>query len=185
MDRGVHIELTSAGCRVAGEQGLRRQDGCPAACAGHPGGDQEAVGRGTAVRQARQGAALSGSASRVESWNSRSSAGQAAVFEEEASLADGGMRPRARSRSCRARVQRSQSPSLTDSSEFGAGRSRIVRGGPGTYRRWRTVSIMRCTLSGLASGVMPWPRLKTCGPAWNAFRIERVSRMRASPPATR
>jgi protein-tyrosine-phosphatase len=39
----------------------------------------------------------------------------------------------------------------------------------------RTVSIISCTLSGLASGVMPWPRLKICGPLEKACTTCRVS----------
>ena len=45
----------AGGGRVAGRQGLRRQDGRAAARPGDPGAHQEAAGRGAAVRQARQG----------------------------------------------------------------------------------------------------------------------------------
>jgi ATP-dependent Clp protease ATP-binding subunit ClpA len=55
MDRNVTIELTKPGRRMAGRQGLRRQDGRPPAGPRDPGAHQEAAGRGAAVRQARQG----------------------------------------------------------------------------------------------------------------------------------
>lgn len=48
----------------------------------------------------------------------------------------------------------------------------------------RTVSIMRETLSGLASGVMPWPRLKICGPPLKASTTRRVASISAWPPVT-
>ena len=48
MDRNVQIELTPRGGRVAGRQGLRRQDGRAPARPGDPGAHQEAAGRGAA-----------------------------------------------------------------------------------------------------------------------------------------
>jgi hypothetical protein len=48
----------------------------------------------------------------------------------------------------------------------------------------RIVSIIRDTLSGLASGVMPWPRLKICGPLEKAFTTWRVAAISAWPPVT-
>ena len=48
----------------------------------------------------------------------------------------------------------------------------------------RTVSIISATFSGSASGVMPCPRLKICGPLRKACTTARVASTRAGPPLT-
>ena len=66
----------------------------------------------------------------------------------------------------------------------------LHRARPGDCRRSdlrqlpRITSSMRLTLSGSASGVMPWPRLKIWGPCENARTMRRVSLTSRAPPVT-